>query len=145
MCDGFIGSVPAGPDAMRDGWATPGDMGHLDEDGFLHLADRRSDLIISGGMNVYPAEVENALLRLPGVREVVVVGLPDERWGHRVAAVIVGDASGDELDAHCRTLLAGYKLPRHYEFVDAIPKNVSGKLLRRVVRDDLVAKLGLGR
>lgn len=142
MCDGFIGSVPASAGAVRHGWVTPGDMGHVDEDGFLYLADRRSDLIISGGLNVYPAEVENVLLDVPGVQEAVVVGLPDETWGQRVAAVVVGDVAKEALDAHCRNTLSGYKIPRYYEFVDELPKSPTGKLLRRVVRDDLVRAQG---
>ena len=137
MSDGFIGSVPAPANAVRDGWVTPGDMGSVDEDGFLYLADRRSDLIISGGMNVYPAEVENALLEVDGVREAVVIGVPDDTWGQRVTAVIVGDAGADVLDAHCRATLAGYKIPRRYEFVDHIPRSPAGKPLRRTVREQL--------
>jgi acyl-CoA synthetase (AMP-forming)/AMP-acid ligase II len=137
MGDGFIGSVPAPPNVVRNGWVTPGDMGYLDEDGFLYLADRRSDLIISGGLNVYPAEVENALLDVQGVREVAVVGLPDEKWGQRVTAVIVGDVSVDILEAHCRTVLARYKIPRRFEFVETLPKSPTGKLLRRSVRDNV--------
>lgn len=104
-------AVPAPANAVRDGWVTPGDMGSLDEDGFLYLADRRSDLIISGGMNVYSAEVENTLVEVDGVQETVVIGVDDEVWGKRVTAVIVGEVREKELDAHCRERLAGYKIP----------------------------------
>jgi len=136
MSDGFIGSIPAPVDAVRDGWVTPGDMGSVDDD-FLYLADRRSDLIISGGLNVYPAEVENTLLEVSGVREAVVVGVPDKVWGQRVTAVVIGDVDAGTLDGHCRAALAGYKIPRRYAFVDNIPRSPAGKPLRRVVRERL--------
>ncbi|MGW1403450.1 class I adenylate-forming enzyme family protein [Streptomyces sp. NPDC002405] len=136
MTSGFNGSVPAPDNAARNGWITAGDMGRVDEDGYLYLADRRSDLIVTGGMNVYPAEVENVLLEVPGVREVAVVGVPDDYWGQRVTAVVVGDASRDALDAHCRKLLAGYKIPRSYRFLDELPTSPTGKVLRRVLREE---------
>lgn len=136
MTSGFNGSVPAPENAARNGWVTAGDMGRVDEDGYLYLADRRSDLIVTGGMNVYPAEVENVLLEVPGVREVAVVGVPDDYWGQRVTAVVVGDASQDALDAHCRRLLAGYKIPRSYRFLDVLPTSPTGKVLRRVLREE---------
>ena len=135
MTSGFIGSVPPPENVARNGWITAGDMGRLDEDGYLYLADRRSDLILSGGMNVYPAEVENALIQVDGVREVVVVGIPDDHWGQKVTAVITGDVSEEVLDAHCRQVLAAYKIPRKYAFVGELPKSPAGKLLRRLVRE----------
>ena len=112
-------------------------MGSVDDDGFLYLADRRSDLIISGGLNVYPAEVENTLLEVAGVREAVVVGVPDEVWGQRVTAVVIGNVDAATLDGHCRAALAGYKIPRGYKFVDNIPRSPAGKPMRRVVRERL--------
>ncbi|GAB2810181.1 acyl-CoA synthetase [Streptomyces chlorus] len=136
MTSGFNGSVPAPENSVRDGWVTSGDMGHLDEDGYLYLADRRSDLILTGGMNVYPAEVENVLLQAPGVREVAVVGTPDDYWGQKVTAVVVGDADQEALDAHCRELLAAYKIPRHYRFVEVLPTSPTGKVLRRLLREE---------
>lgn len=137
MSDGFVGAVTAEPGTVRNGWVTAGDMAHRDDDGYLYLADRRSDLIISGGLNVYPAEVENVLLQHPSVSEVVVVGVADETWGQRVVAFIVGEFDAAELDAHSRGLLAGYKVPREYVQGDSIPRSPAGKVLRRVVRDQL--------
>jgi acyl-CoA synthetase (AMP-forming)/AMP-acid ligase II len=134
-CHGYVGSVPPSPTAVRDGWLSVGDLGSLDADGFLRVADRRSDLIISGGLNVYPAEVEDTLMRAAGVREVAVIGVPDPVWGQQVVAVLVGSADAEALTAHCRAALAGYKVPRRIEFVDELPKNATGKVLRRELRE----------
>jgi acyl-CoA synthetase (AMP-forming)/AMP-acid ligase II len=95
-------------------------------------------MILSGGENVHPLEVEDVLAAHPGVAEVAVVGLPDERLGQHVTAVVVGSASADELDAHClASSLARFKRPREYRFVDALPKSASGKILRRILRDEM--------
>ena len=125
-----------------DGWFRTGDLGTLDADGYLTLTGRARELIISGGFNVYPREVEEAIASLPGVREVAVVGLPDADFGERVAAAVVADPDGPELDAarvvaHCQRLLAGFKAPRTVAFVEALPRNAMGKLLRHVVQDQL--------
>jgi bile acid-coenzyme A ligase len=117
-----------------------GDLGSLDEDGFLYIADRRVDLIISGGVNVYPAEVEAALTEHEAVVDVAVVGLPDEEWGARVHAVIqsrdpMSPPSAAQLDAHCRERLAPYKVPKSYDFVDARPRTDAGKLRRSALTD----------
>jgi 2-furoate---CoA ligase len=99
-------------------------------------------MIVSGGENIHPLEVEDVLARHPGVAEVAVVGAPDERWGHRVVAVLIADATPEELDAHClASPLARFKRPREYRFVDSLPKSPSGKILRRVIRDELGAQL----
>jgi long-chain acyl-CoA synthetase len=125
------------------GWASLGDLGHLDEEGYLYLADRRTDLIISGGVNVYPAEVEDALVLHPAVADVAVIGVPDEEMGQLVKAVVQlapGVAPGPELAeqllAHCRTVLAGFKRPRLVDFVAEMPRLPTGKLLRRRVREE---------
>ncbi len=124
--------------AIRDGWYHTGDTGHLDEDGDLWVDGRLDDMIISGGENIHPLEVEDVLAAHPGVREVAVVAAPDERWGQRVVAVVVGSASAEELDAHClASSLARFKRPREYRFVDALAKSSSGKILRRVIREEL--------
>jgi len=132
-----------------DGYATAGDVGRLDADGYLYLVDRRVDLIISGGVNVYPAEVEQCLGEHPVVEDAAVVGMPDPEWGQRVVAVVqltegnhVGEEVSAELDAHCRASLTGAKCPRHYEFVEALPRTETGKLLRRVLRDALASADG---
>jgi 2-furoate---CoA ligase len=122
--------------AIVDGWYRTGDMGRLDEDGDLWIDGRTDDMIISGGENVHPLEVEDVLARHAGVEEVAVIGAADDRWGQRVVAVVVGSATADELDAHCLSSdLARFKRPREYRFVDELPKSPSGKILRRRLRD----------
>jgi acyl-CoA synthetase (AMP-forming)/AMP-acid ligase II len=121
-----------------EGWLRTGDLGRLDDDGYLFLVGRQGDRIIRGGENVYPVEVEHALEQHPGVHEAAVVGVPDQRWGEVVRAVIVPADPGhppaaDELRAHTRALVAGYKVPTEWAFVDALPRNASGKLLRRQI------------
>jgi 2-furoate---CoA ligase len=126
--------------ALRDGWYFTGDMGYVDADGELYVSGRVDDMIISGGENIHPIEVEDVLARHPGVRDVAVVGEPDERWGQRVVAFVVparGDLTFEALDAHCRASaeLAGFKRPRRVVLVREIPKTASGKILRRLLRD----------
>ena len=126
-----------------DGWFRTGDLGVLDADGFLTLSGRARELIISGGFNVYPREVEEAIASLPGVREVAVVGLPDPDLGERVTAAIVVAPEGPEVDeegviAHCQRQLAGFKAPRTVAFVEELPRNAMGKLLRHALRDRLL-------
>jgi o-succinylbenzoate---CoA ligase len=125
--------------ALRAGWLHTGDYGYLDADGFLYVLDRRDDLIVSGGENVYPAEVEAVLLAHPHVLEAGVIGVPDPEWGQRVVAVVRGRsgvaAEPQALIAHCRAHLAGYKVPTWIDFVtDSLPRNAGGKLLRRKLR-----------
>jgi len=136
---GYLGRPDATAEVLRDGWLHTGDLGYLDEEGYLYVADRRDDLIISGGENVYPAEVEAALATHPAVLEAAVVGLPDPRWGALVAALVVSAAGATptaaELTAHLRTRLAGYKLPRRIELsAEPLPRTASGKLQRHLVR-----------
>lgn len=125
-------------ETIRDGWLYSRDMGRMDEDGYLYLVDRKSDMIISGGFNVYPAEVENALYEHPAVLEAGVVSVPDPKWGETVKAVVVlrdGHAVSQEaLIAHCRERLAHFKAPRSVDFVDELPKSGVGKILRRVIK-----------
>jgi O-succinylbenzoic acid--CoA ligase len=139
---GYLGRPDATAEALRDGWLHTGDLGYLDEEGYLYVADRRDDLIISGGENVYPAEVEAALAAHPAVLEAAVVGLPDPRWGAAVVAVVVAapgaTPTAGELTAHLRTHLAGYKLPRRIELsAEPLPRTASGKLQRHLVRERL--------
>ncbi len=123
---------------LPDGWVRTRDVGRFDDEGFLYLVDRTSDMIVTGGYNVYPREVEDALAAHPAVRECVVVGAPDPTWVEAVTAFVVADGvSGDELIAFCRERLAGYKVPKDVRFVDEVPKSAVGKLLRRAVRDPL--------
>ncbi|MEW6777661.1 MAG: acyl-CoA synthetase, partial [Bdellovibrionota bacterium] len=99
------------------------------------VSDRRSDLIVTGGENVYPAEVERAIESCPGVREAAVVGIPDPEWGHVVAAVVVADINCLVLEAHCRKLLAGYKVPRKWFYASELPRTSTGKISRRLARE----------
>jgi O-succinylbenzoic acid--CoA ligase len=126
--------------AIHDGWLHTGDLGYLDEDGYLYVLDRRTDLIVSGGENVYPAEVEAVLLAHPAVEEACVVGITDGEWGQRVVASVClrngTTLDVTELTGFCRTRLAGYKVPREIRCVAELPRNAAGKLLRRVLRDN---------
>jgi len=132
--------------AIRDGWLWTGDMGALDEDGFLTLKDRSKDLVISGGSNIYPREVEEVLLTAPGVAEVAVVGAPDPEWGEVVVAFVVAQAGcsleATALDAHCLAQIARFKRPKRYEFVDTLPKNNYDKVLKTELRGRLARASG---
>lgn len=127
----------ANPEAF--GAFTVGDLGRVDDDGFVWLDGRRDDLIITGGVNVYPAEIEKVLAGAPGVDDVAVFGVDDDRWGQAVCAAVVGDADPDELASWARAHLAGHKRPKHYHRIDALPVTATGKLQRTV----LAAELGL--
>jgi long-chain acyl-CoA synthetase len=126
-----------------DGWLRTGDGGYLDEDGYLFLTDRIKDMIVSGGENVYPVEVEEALAQHADVADVAVIGVPDPHWGEAVKAVVVARPGRrpppDELIAFARGRLAGYKLPRSVEFVDELPRTPSGKVLKRELRARVVS------
>jgi fatty-acyl-CoA synthase len=123
---------------LREGWLHTGDMGSFDARGFLTLRDRSKDVVISGGSNIYPREVEEVLIEHPGVSEACVVGAPDQEWGEVVVAFVVGTASETELDAHLIERIARFKRPKRYEFVDEIPKNSYGKVLKRELRERLI-------
>ena len=134
------------PDATADaftadGWFRTGDLGRLDDEGFLTLVDRKKDMVISGGENVYSAEVEDVLFAHPAVAEAAIIGIPDERWGEAVCAIVAlrpnASASADELIAHCRSRLAKYKTPKSVVFVNALPRNAAGKVLKRELREEV--------
>ncbi len=131
---GYWRDEAASAAALKGGWLHTGDVGAFDADGYLHLKDRSKDLIISGGSNVYPREVEEVLLRHPGVREVSVIGRPDREWGEAVVAYVVGEAAPGELDALCLSSIARFKRPKDYVFVDRLPKNNYGKVLKTDLR-----------
>ena len=127
--------------AFRNGWLHTGDLGRMDADGFFYILDRKGDLLISGGYNVYPREVEDVLLSCPGVVEAAVVGLPDEVWGDRVHAVVAGQGiDGAAVLAHARASLAGHKCPKAVEVWPELPKSPANKILRREVRDRILAR-----
>ncbi len=123
----------------RDGLASVGDMGYIDEEGFLYVCDRASDMVISGGVNIYPAEIEHVLITLPGIADCAVVGIPDEEFGEALAAQVVAEAGVTlEADAIRKALaerIAGYKVPRRIDIVDALPRDDNGKVVKRRIRD----------
>jgi long-chain acyl-CoA synthetase len=131
---GYWQDPQASAATLRNGWLHTGDLGAFDADGYLTLKDRSKDVIISGGSNIYPREVEEVLLRLPRVREVSVVGRADREWGEVVVAYMVGDASAGELDRLCLDAIARFKRPKDYVFIDALPKNNYGKILKTELR-----------
>ena len=136
---GYYKMPEATAEAIRDGWLHTGDMGYFDDYGYLFLADRKKDMIISGGENIYPKEVEMCLLQLDGVADAAVIGVPDDRWGESVKAVIVqkpGAALTEEqVIAHCVAHIASYKKPKSVEFVAELPKNAMGKILKGQLRE----------
>ena len=136
---GYWNLPEASAAALRSGWLRTGDLGVLDDRGFLTLLDRTKDLIISGGSNIYPREIEDVLLEDPGVAEVSVIGLPDPEWGESVLAVLVAapDHSLDlgRLEALCLDRIARFKRPKHWRIVDSLPKNSAGKVLKRELRE----------
>ncbi|ORB16566.1 AMP-binding protein [Mycobacterium noviomagense] len=136
MC-GYWNDPVATREALQNGWLRTGDMGSFDVRGYLTLRDRSKDVVISGGSNVYPREVEEALLEHPGVSEACVVGAPDAEWGEVVVAFIVGAVDADELGAHLLQRIARFKRPKRYVFVDRLPKNSYGKVLKRELRQQL--------
>jgi long-chain acyl-CoA synthetase len=143
---GYWADEAASEAALRNGWLHTGDMGSLDADGFLTLKDRSKDLIISGGSNIYPREVEEVLLRHPSVQEVSIVGEPHADWGEAVVAFVVArpghhtDETG--LDQFCLDHIARFKRPKRYVFVDALPKNNYGKVLKTELRKKLTPSTG---
>jgi acyl-CoA synthetase (AMP-forming)/AMP-acid ligase II len=136
---GYWGKPEATAETLRGGWLHTGDIGSLDGDGYLYITDRKKDMIISGGANIYPREVEEVLCRHPAVFEVAVIGVPDEQWGEAVKALVVTRegprVTEAEIIEHCQRHLASYKKPQSVEFLHALPKNAYGKVLKRELRD----------
>jgi len=126
---------------LKDGWYRTGDAGRRDAEGLIYLVDRVKDMIVTGGENVYSAEVEQVLAKHPGVRMCAVIGLPDDKWGEKVVALIMPNdgqkPTQDEIINHCRQHIAGYKVPKEVRLVDVFPMTATGKVLKRVVRDEL--------
>jgi long-chain acyl-CoA synthetase len=136
---GYWRDPEATKEVLRDGWFFTGDVAKRDEDGFIYIVDRKKEMIISGGFNIYPREVEQAVESHPAVAEAAVIGIPDETWGEAVKALVVlkpnGIATADEIIELCRTKIASYKKPHSVEFVELLPKNFQGKVMRRALRD----------
>ena len=137
VMSGYWNNPDATRSTLKNGWLYTGDMGSFDERGYLTLRDRSKDVVISGGSNIYPREVEEVLLEHPGVAEVAVVGAPDDEWGEVVVAFVVGAVQPAELDAHLLQRIARFKRPKRYVFVAALPKNSYGKVLKRDLRNQL--------
>ncbi len=144
--DGYWRLPEKTAEAFNDGYCSVGDMAKRDEDGFLYLVERKSNMIISGGENVYPSEVEAALAAHPAVREVAVIGLPDAKWGERVHAVVAfgseAAATADDLIGWCKTRLAGYKRPRSISIISSeeMPKTATGKIQHRLLKQRILEK-----
>jgi acyl-CoA synthetase (AMP-forming)/AMP-acid ligase II len=138
VMDGYLDDPAATAAATHEGWHRTGDIGYRDADGFFYLVDRSKDLIISGGFNVFPGEVERALLAHPAIRDCAVIGVPDEKWGEAVTAVVElrgeAQASEAELRAHCRQLVGPVKSPKQVIF-EALPRSGAGKVLKRELRE----------
>jgi acyl-CoA synthetase (AMP-forming)/AMP-acid ligase II len=139
---GYWNRPEATEKAFRNGWLHTGDIGTMDEDGFFYLLDRKNDMLISGGFNVYPREVEDTLMACHGVVEAAVIGLPDEKWGDRVHAVVAGRAGlkSEDVLAYAKEHLASYKRPKSVEVWPELPKSAANKILRRKVRDQIVQR-----
>ena len=144
--DGYWKNPEKTAEAFRGAWCSVGDLARRDEDGYYHLVDRKSNMIISGGENIYPSEVESLLAGHPAVQDVAVVGLPDATWGERVHAVVVPRAGATATEAEllewCRERIAGYKRPRSLAFIAEadLPRTATGKIQHRVLRDRLAAR-----
>ncbi|MEQ8345101.1 MAG: class I adenylate-forming enzyme family protein [Sneathiellaceae bacterium] len=138
LFNGYFGMAEETAAAFRDGWFSAGDMAWMDEEGYFYLVDRKKDMIISGGVNIYPREIEEVLFRCPGLRDVAVIGRPDDYWGEAVAAIVVADpaapAAAEAVLAFAAQHLAPHKRPKTVEFIDALPRNAAGKVLKRDLR-----------
>ena len=143
MFRGYWNAPEASRAVLKDGWYRTGDAGYRDQDGLLYIVDRVKDMIVTGGENVYSAEVEQVLYKHPAVKTCAVVGLPDDRWGERVTAVIVPTSNeppdAAAIIAHCREHIAGYKVPKEIRFVDSLPVTPTGKVQKRMLREQLSA------
>jgi acyl-CoA synthetase (AMP-forming)/AMP-acid ligase II len=139
VMQGYWNRPEATAETLRDGWLYTGDLGYLDDEGFIYVVDRKKDMLISGGENVYPAEIERVIREIPGIGDISIIGIPDDTWG-QVPKAFIEIQPGIPIEAqavidHCRTQLAGYKVPRQVEFIEQLPRTPSGKVLKRKLRD----------
>jgi acyl-CoA synthetase (AMP-forming)/AMP-acid ligase II len=136
---GYWNLPDATASSVKEGWFYTGDAGYLDEDGYLYIHDRIKDMVVTGGENVYPAEVESIIFSHPAVADVAVIGVPDDRWGEAVKAVVVkkpdAAVTAEEIISFARERVAHYKAPKSVDFIDALPRNPSGKILKRQLRE----------
>ncbi|MFP3981873.1 MAG: class I adenylate-forming enzyme family protein [Desulfobacterales bacterium] len=139
LMKGYWNKPEATAETLKDGWLYSGDMGRMDEDGFLYIMDRKKDMIISGGENIYPAEIEDLLMSHPKIADAGVIGFPDETWGEAIKAVVVPrqgeQISEEELVEWCRGRIARFKIPKKVVIAEEIPRTPTGKILKRVLRD----------
>jgi acyl-CoA synthetase (AMP-forming)/AMP-acid ligase II len=137
--EGYWNRPEATAETLRDGWLYTGDLGYMDDEGYVYIQDRVNDMIVSGGENIYPREVEDVLFQLDAIADSAVIGVPDQQWGESVKAIVVlkkgRDLSEQEIIEFCRTRLAGFKAPRSVEQVETLPRNPSGKVLKRELRE----------
>jgi fatty-acyl-CoA synthase len=147
LMSGYWKNPEASRAALQNGWFHSGDLGTIDPDGYVHVTDRRNDLIVSGGMNVYPSELEHYIATLPGVRRVAVVGAPHPRWGQTVVAVVVADPAArlteEIVIEYCRRGMASYKKPSRVLFVSQLPETTSRKVARQELREQVRQALGV--
>jgi len=140
LFNGYWGKPEEPRAILRDGWVTAGDMARRDEDGYIFIVDRKKDMIISGGENIYPREIEEVLIRHAGIADVAVIGVADEYWGERVKAFVVADGDNapksEEIIAFAKENLAPHKAPKDIAFIDAVPRNPAGKILKRTLREN---------
>jgi acyl-CoA synthetase (AMP-forming)/AMP-acid ligase II len=138
IMSGYYNNPKASASALKGGWLWTGDLARMDEDGYLYIVDRKKDMIITGGENVYPAEIEQVLYSNEKILEAAVIGRPDEKWGEKIVAFIVlkqgCELSADDLIAYCRQRIAGYKCPKQVIFIDSLPRNAAGKVLKQNLR-----------
>ncbi len=136
---GYLNMPDATTRTLRGGWMHTGDAGTLDDEGYLYIQDRISDMIVSGGENVYPRTVEEVLFKHPAIADAAVIGIPDKRWGETLKAVVVlregTSATEEEIIEFCLGKIGGFELPRSVDFIDVLPRNPSGKVLKRVLRE----------
>ena len=135
---GYWNNLEATEKSIQDGWFYSGDAGFLDEEGFLYIHDRVKDMIVSGGENIYPAEVENALMSNEEILDAAVVGVPDDKWGESTKAFVVlsegSTLNSEDIISYTKSKIASYKCPKSVEFIEMLPRNPSGKVLRRELR-----------
>ena len=144
VAKGYHNRPKENAEVFRNGWFHTGDVGRLDAEGYLFVLDRKKDMVVTGGENVYTSEVEAVLFKHPAVHDAAVIGVPDERFGEALFAVIVLAAgqtlSAEEIISHCRSEIGGYKIPRKMAFVDALPRSAMGKVLKQDLRRTYAAK-----
>jgi fatty-acyl-CoA synthase len=137
---GYYKDIGATEEALRGGWLHTGDLGRMDEEGFLYIVDRKKDMIISGGENIYPREIEELLYRHPKIQDAAVIGIPHSLWGETVKAFVVlrpgQGMSEEEVIEYCRGHLASYKKPKSVQFVASLPRNPSGKVIKTKLREE---------